>query len=582
MPPSQLVQQDFALGACPAIAPHLIPSNGILKGVNVLLDDDGSLYKRSGTSLVSSADFGALGLRLLWQGTLAGGDRTVFADPDNLGVLAADGVTPIRLAASGVSLPVRPVVIRGMLFVGPRIYGGSLKGSSYSAGTMSRTQGSATVTGTGTSWLANVDPGMLFVAPSGRVYPVKSVESNTSLTLAFPIVEATASGSYALAVTVVPSAAYNATDVMDVVAGRLVSCSGNIARFSESDDPFNFFDADGVINEHEIPDGVQIVGAASLRDTEFLFTTGGLWAVSNMNFNLVDDFGNVQQRLDRINADLVLWSNEGIATWQDQLVVPAVDGVWLIGAGTPELLSRSITPTYTAYVTQGYRTGIGVVFKSLYLLPILNAAGSVMDLLVCRLDRPSRSRIGTIFPWTQLQGAGARVTALAAKSGVGVRRPTLLGACRDAPSRVVAFGAFTADGKADDHDGSTFPWEIVMRDIATGGQLNLNHVGRLRCRYELVSADAVADVQAFYATDARPDVARWNSFNWGETAWADTVEGSFAQLTGDGPESAGDVPFVWPVNKKARYIRIRLKSGDQATRFVLRSVELFVRLAARP
>jgi hypothetical protein len=59
---------------------------------------------------------------------------------------------------------------------------GSAPGTAYTAGTVTLTNGSVTVTGTGTSWTASMAPG--FLSYGGMNYEVISVESATSLTLA--------------------------------------------------------------------------------------------------------------------------------------------------------------------------------------------------------------------------------------------------------------------------------------------------------------------------------------------------------------------------------------------------------------
>ena len=53
----------------------------------------------------------------------------------------------------------------------------------YDAGTVKVTANNATVTGTGTKWLAGARQGEAFVAPDGRLYEVKNIASDTSLTL---------------------------------------------------------------------------------------------------------------------------------------------------------------------------------------------------------------------------------------------------------------------------------------------------------------------------------------------------------------------------------------------------------------
>lgn len=72
----------------------------------------------------------------------------------------------------------------------------------YRAGTVSVTNGSPTVTGAGTAYVANVSAGEGFVGPDGRTYEIAAVVSNTVLTLASNYLSASASGqSYWIAPT---------------------------------------------------------------------------------------------------------------------------------------------------------------------------------------------------------------------------------------------------------------------------------------------------------------------------------------------------------------------------------------------
>jgi len=67
--------------------------------------------------------------------------------------------------------------------------------SQYSTGLASTTNGSPTVTGTNTLWLANVTAGDSFtVAGDGVMYDVASVDSDTQITLSAPYAGSTASG----------------------------------------------------------------------------------------------------------------------------------------------------------------------------------------------------------------------------------------------------------------------------------------------------------------------------------------------------------------------------------------------------
>lgn len=75
----------------------------------------------------------------------------------------------------------------------------------YKTGTISLTNGSATVTGLGTEWIANAGIGEAIYAPDGRLYEIASIVSNTSITLASNYLGATSSGqSY----VIIPSQSY--------------------------------------------------------------------------------------------------------------------------------------------------------------------------------------------------------------------------------------------------------------------------------------------------------------------------------------------------------------------------------------
>jgi len=68
--------------------------------------------------------------------------------------------------------------------------------SQYSTGTATVTNGSATVTGSGTLWLANVSAADSFtIAGDGVMYDVASVDSDTQVTLSAPYAGTTASGA---------------------------------------------------------------------------------------------------------------------------------------------------------------------------------------------------------------------------------------------------------------------------------------------------------------------------------------------------------------------------------------------------
>jgi len=65
----------------------------------------------------------------------------------------------------------------------------------YSVGTVTVTSGSASVVGTGTSFISLVKPGHIFYGPDKALYEVLSVVSDTQLTLSLPYGDVTAAGA---------------------------------------------------------------------------------------------------------------------------------------------------------------------------------------------------------------------------------------------------------------------------------------------------------------------------------------------------------------------------------------------------
>jgi len=67
--------------------------------------------------------------------------------------------------------------------------------SWYSVGTVTATNGSATIVGVGTSFLSTVQKGHIFYGPDKNLYEVLSVATNTQLTLNSNYTSATAAGA---------------------------------------------------------------------------------------------------------------------------------------------------------------------------------------------------------------------------------------------------------------------------------------------------------------------------------------------------------------------------------------------------
>jgi hypothetical protein len=568
-----------------AVTRALIPSSGCWDAVNSCLTEDGSIFRRGGTANLSTAALDT-SLRAIWDGILVPGARTFIASADNYGVLdGSEGV--VNLGGAGTASPKRGVELGGVLFLNDSLYAGSRKTATYSAGTASFTNGSKTVTGSGTSWLANADAGMMLRRGSERVYPVASVDSDTQITLRDAYQGVTGAGAaYTLHPLFTVAAPYRTGNggVWVVAGSRLWSLEGHFAHFSNPDDP-HVFSAD---DNHEFTG--ELLGGVGLGDRLLAFTTDGVYVVSGLAFDLTDAFGNTQHRVERYTRELVLWSHEGVATWQGSAVVPCVDDLWLVdGISTPERLSKPITPLYQAYVEAGHKTGLGVVWRGHYLLPILNSSNAWVDTLVCRLDRPTESPLGVVRPFTRFNGHGAEVSGYAVRTGgsASARQPKLLGASLASTARVLNCSEYFEPDttEEDDADGSDHEWTLDTRDYATGtgSAKSENTVRRVYVRYELESSDT-ATLAGFFAdgTVDTSGLSKWDVAQWDVDTWAEDDAGQWQPLPEVGPEDTGRQPHCFHVagnvaTARVRFARFRFRVSAAASKMVLRAVEMKVR-----
>lgn len=593
-----LRQDNFSAGMFRAVARHLIPKNGVYDHLNGLHDDDGSTYRRGGSAYVTLDRLGGSGLRWIWDGHLSPGARTLVASATNWGVLGVSDLSLVDLGAGGLSAPTRAVKVGDLLFIGGgAIYGGSRQQADYSTGTVTATAASTAVVGSGTSWSSNVDAGMLMRVGSERVYVVASVQDNTHLTLTEPYQGSTGSGKAATFKRIeTASAPYKAGGIVASIFGRLLVAVGNKLYFSAGVD-----DTSGLTQPHSFAatdfhtfDG-DILGVEPLRDVVFVFTTAGVFVVLGMAYDMLDPSGvNFQQRIEPVTRDVVLWAKEGVATHGNSLIVPAVDGVYRMGvASQPELLSRSVAPYYQALVRAGYKPGLAAVYHGHYVLPVLDANNAVVNLLVCRADRPVETGLGVVYPWSRWDGHAANVTALAVRVGgaSSARSPNLLGAS----GAVLPTGTIYAEGscvlklggcwepsgaRKADADGTAPQYLLETRDYATGSG-NLNHARRCRLTYELVDAGTDDPVISGSYSKGAPatGVPSWDDVTWDDFQWASDDDSEFLAMSGEAPEDYGRQPFSWMFAARTRYIRYRFVATDPCASLRVRSVETFVRPA---
>jgi hypothetical protein len=576
VPLSPTRQLDFSAGMFRSVQNHLIPQSGAYDLLNYLLDADGAAYRRGGVLEYSDA-FGDDGLTFVWDGHLAPGPRTVIANRHSFGVLDVDQRTPIDVGGGGLLDPVRAHVIEGhLVWDGGVTYGGSRKGADYSTGSVKVSLGSAVVEGTGTVWSpAAVDAGMLFrIDGGGREYIVKSIDATNRLTLTEPYQGATQTGRfYRLART---GLAARIAASYAVIGKRLFAFDGDKAAFTPYGEPA-VFNAD---DEHQIPGGSEILGGDGIGDSAIVFTTEGVWGISNISLEPFDDFGNVQQRLDHLNP-VVLWHKEGIARWNESLIVPGLDGIWLLGSGAMRRLDASIGPFYRDYVVSGLKTGLAWVDRSTYFLPILQENNDVVDLLACRLDRPTRSRVGEIFPWTHLRGKGAgRAGVVRTSKGAGP--VTLLAA--SVPELLEA-RYFEPDANVPDDLGTVIEDSLTTRAFPTGAG-NQNVTRRAQLDYELwdTQENDNPTVALEYSTGVRrDDVTDWGQFAWGEADWADPDSADYVEITTAPEDLVGVVQANFAIDEppRSRYISFRLRSSGRLAKLLVRGITFWSRQSTK-
>jgi hypothetical protein len=560
------------------------PQGCVYDCVNGLVDDELAIYRRGGVSYRTNVDLGG-GVQIvgLADGFLpVVGERTAFWTAVGMHALdPVDDSTPVTVPLSGVNPPEAFAKAWGasgqLVFASSSVgrllvWGGSLK-APYSVGSITFTNGSRTVVGSGTAWLANVDAGMMMINPT---VIVDSVTDNTHLTMRYPWGGVTGSGvAYTLQptwdVNPAPIAALGSVATaayVTVVAGRVVVAIGNRAYFSGTTGlgDYGAGTADFASTDyHEIPPPGQIVGVDAVGDSLVLFTTTGVWAATNMNLDLTSATGEPQQTLQQINKDVVAWGNPGVAgfspysgvqDWQGQFVVPALDDIYMLGVSSPAIsIGRGIRSLYQSYIAAGFRPGLATVYQGHYILPV-RSGGAAIDTLVCRLDQ--RDRTGRIRPaWTRIGGQGRQMlyTGRVRPSGA----PSLVGG--QGVRLVDATSWFTPDAahKAD-ADGTVHGLDVIENDVELANRSTTQKVDLL---YELQDA----------ASDNPTIVGSWSSGAEGST---------WTGLTGSAAENDGRVPKRWRLVKRVRNVRFRWQTVGPAAVARVRGRVLYVRDSNRP
>lgn len=338
------------------------------------------------------------------------------------------------------------------------------------------------------------------------------------------------------------------------IAHRLVVARGNRVAFSAPDSevfaPTDF---------HELPGGVSVMGMFAQQDTLLVFTNYGLWAISNMAYDLTDAAGNLQQPLSLIVPGLSLLGEGGLCPWRGRVVAACIDKVYLVDPFNPPVpISDSIAEIYADCVSLIQRPGGAKVFRDTLLLPIIDRFnGPPVTLLTCRLDRPVRAG-HLYYPWTELAGHAARHYML--DLYYGPQGALVIGGGHDGWINDLT-GAFAHDFAGADADGTVAEFVLETRDFPTG-QGQPNHLKRIGVTY---TAQANADVQIDIAVSTDPL----------HQTWVD-LGSQTLPMTGVDP-----ITHWLPQAIRARYARVRVTVQDaDLASLIVHRVELQVRSAA--
>lgn len=227
--------------------------------------------------------------------------------------------------------------------------------ANYSTGTITATLGSATVTGSGTSWSTstNAAVGEYIQLPDSKWYKITAIASNTSLTIERTYLPSTSSGaSYVISpwgevngqlgtATVSASLTVPTPDFIENYSNRIWTLTNNTLNFSVLDtsvteEHFNDWDTSnnsGIIN---IPAGKGDTGTGlyALGNALFVFQRHAIWAVygnSPANFelrNITNEIGMVDKRtLVEWGDTITFLSDKGVYMFDGSNLKNISDGV---------------------------------------------------------------------------------------------------------------------------------------------------------------------------------------------------------------------------------------------------------------
>lgn len=334
---------------------------------NVIFNETGSIKTRNGFTEYNGTSIGANPLTGLIRFYGSGGVQqliTKYTTSLYRGNDVSGAMTQITLG-SGVSLVsgnfIDSTIVNGTLLVvdGSNFiqkYRGSTN-SNYSTGTISVTNGSSAVVGSGTSWATstNATAGEYIQLPDTKWYKIVSVISNTSLTIELNYQGATSSGdSYkispwgevqgALDDTAPSSLVRPAPDYIENHANRVWALEGNRLRYSALDtsvsgEHFNDWDTANNAGTINIPTGKdsETTGLYSFGESLYIFQRRAIWRLSG---NAPANFS-----IKQVTNEVGMTNRRTLVEWNDILVFLSDLGIILFDGSNIKNISEDVVNT---------------------------------------------------------------------------------------------------------------------------------------------------------------------------------------------------------------------------------------------
>jgi hypothetical protein len=114
---AKIAQTDFSGGEWPNTNPERIPPNGAYSITNALVDDVGGLVRRGGSGVIAATNAPADRALWVWDGTLAGGPRTLLATATALYSISGDTFTNLGGYTGMAAGPNRTTVRNGVMYL---------------------------------------------------------------------------------------------------------------------------------------------------------------------------------------------------------------------------------------------------------------------------------------------------------------------------------------------------------------------------------------------------------------------------------------------------------------------------------